>query len=394
MFILCTKKNMIRFLVRQFSLILFFLATTFSSFAQQAKLEADINDIIKQYKAIGLSVAVIKKDSLIYQQAFGLKDLDSQEPLTETDIFRIASISKSFSATAIMQLVEQGKLSLSDDFSKLIGFKVRNPKFPEKVITLKMVLSHTSSINDREGYFSLDAINPNKNPNWAKCYNDYEPGKGYQYCNLNYNMVGAVIEKVSGQRFDEYMKAHILDPLGLYGGYCVDSLDKNRFVTLYSYNDAPKNFTSSPMAYNLRSEELKQYILGYSTPLFSPTGGMKISAIDLAKYMSMHLNMGTYKGVKIISKKSAKIMQTQISSDEGYGLAIETNQHIIKGKKMKGHTGSAYGLYSAMFFNPQKKFGIVAITNGCLPVFTNGMSVALMKTINSLYANLLNSKLN
>lgn len=382
------------FFVRQFCSILFVLVFAFSSFAQQAKLDSDITDIIKKYKVVGLSVAVVKKDSLIYQHAFGLKDLDSQIALTDKDIFRIASISKSFSATAIMQLVEQGKLSLSDDFSKLIGFKIRNPKFPEKIITLKMVLSHTSSINDGEGYFNLDAINPDKNPNWAKCYNNYEPGKGYQYCNLNYNMIGAVIEKVSGQRFDEYMKAHILGPLDLYGGYCVDSLDKNRFVTLYSYHDAPKNYISSTMAYNPRSEELKQYTLGYSTPIFSPTGGMKISAIDLAKYMTMHLNMGTYKGVKIISKRSAKIMQTQISKEEGYGLAIETSKHIIKGKKMRGHTGSAYGLYSAMFFNPQKKFGIVVITNGCLPVYSNGISEVLIKTINSLYENLLSYKIN
>ena len=78
--------------------------------------------------------------------------------------FRIASISKSFSATSIMQLVEAKKLSLDDDVSKLVGFKVRNPRFPKTVITLRMILSHRSSINDSQGYFTLDAINPAKNP--------------------------------------------------------------------------------------------------------------------------------------------------------------------------------------------------------------------------------------
>src|SRR5690606_30777814 len=118
-------------------------------------------------------------------------------------------------ATSIMQLVEAGKLSLEDDFSDLVGFKIRNPKYPETVITLRMVLSHTSSINDSQGYFNFDSINPEKGGSWAKCYNNYEPGKGYQYCNLNFNMVGAVIEKKSGERFDQYVKKHILDPLGL-----------------------------------------------------------------------------------------------------------------------------------------------------------------------------------
>ena len=67
--------------------------------------------------------------------------------------------------------IEAGKITLDDDFSDLVGFTVRNPKFPNTVITLRMVLSHTSSINDSEGYFTFDAINPAKNPNYNKCYN-------------------------------------------------------------------------------------------------------------------------------------------------------------------------------------------------------------------------------
>ena len=108
------------------------------------------------------------------------------------------------------------------------------------VITLKLMLSHLSSINDSQGYFSLDAINPAKNPDWARCYNDYAPGKGYQYCNLNFNMLGAVIEKISGERFDRYVKQHVLDPLGLYGGYYVEELDKSKFATLYAYDSSGK----------------------------------------------------------------------------------------------------------------------------------------------------------
>ena len=131
-----------------------------------------------------------------------------------------------------MQLVEAKKLSLDDDVSKLIGFTVRNPKYPDKVITLKMLMSHTSSLNDTQGYFSLDSINPNKTANSAKCYNDYAPGAGYEYCNLNYNIVGTIIERTSGERFDKYIKAHILDKLGLYGGYEVGSLDSTQLCNI------------------------------------------------------------------------------------------------------------------------------------------------------------------
>ena len=354
----------------------------------QAKpVEASIDSLMAKFKAIGLGVAVVKDGELVYTHSFGLKDVESKTPLTDKDIFRIASISKSFSATSIFQLIEKGKLSLDDDFSSVVGFKVRNPKYPATVITVKMVMSHTSSINDSEGYFNLDAINPDKNPNWAKCYNSYEPGKGYQYCNLNYNMIGTVIEKLSGERFDKYVKNHILEPLGLYGGYWVESLDSNRFVTLYEYDGKKETFAPAELAYNPRSEEISKYVMGYSTPIFSPTGGMKISATDLAKYMSMHMFQGKYKGVRLISKKSAKVMQTKISEEEGYGLAIRTVSDLIPGKVMKGHTGSAYGLYSMMFFHPKEKFGIVVITNGCLPTYTNGYNDFLAAATNILYDN-------
>jgi CubicO group peptidase (beta-lactamase class C family) len=357
------------------------------SLAQPNKVEAGIKNIMKELDVVGLSVAVVEKGKIIYNNSFGLKDIESNTPMTNNTLFRIASISKSFSATSIMQLIEAGKISLDDDFSKLVGFTIRNPKFPQTVITLRMVMSHTSSINDSQGYFNLDVINPGKGANWQKCYSDYEPGKGYRYCNLNYNMVGAVIEKVSGERFDSYVKQHILSPLKLYGGYWVESMDSGRFATLYDY-DSTKKFTPAPLAYAPRREEIKNYVMGYSTPVFSPTGGVKISAADLAKYMTMHMNKGKYKGVRIISKKSAATMQTKIA-DNGYGLALTTSDKLIPGKIMTGHTGSAYGLYSAMFFHPKEKFGIVVITNGCNPVYKNGFTQAISKTVNVLYDNLL-----
>ena len=362
---------MIKLLSPKNSFILFLLSCSLSVSAQNEKAEADIQTIMKRLDVVGLSVAVVKKGEIIYTHSFGLKNIETKAPLSDTDIFRIASISKSFSATSIMQLIEAGKLSLDADFSDLVGFKIRNPKFPDKAITLRMILSHTSSINDSQGYFTLDAINPVKNPDWQKCYSDVAPGTDYRYCNLNYNMIGTVIEKYSGQRFDNYVKNHIINPLGLYAGYNVDSLDAMRFATLHEYNTSTKKLSPSPLAYAPRREEIKNYVMGYSTPIFSPTGGMKISATDLAKYMTMHMNYGKYKVTRIMSKKSARLMQTKISENEGYGMAIANREDVIPGKLMTGHTGSAYGLYSAMFFNPKEKFGIVVITNGCNPSSNN-----------------------
>ena len=358
------------------------------SYSQPAKAETEIKEMMKEMDVVGLSVAVVKKGKIVYNNSFGLKDIATNTPLANNDIFRIASISKSFSATAIMQLMEAGKLSLDDDFSKLVGFTVRNPKFPQTVITLRMIMSHTAGINDSQGYFTLDVINPAKGANYTKCYNDYEPGTNYQYCNLDYNMTGTVIERISGERFDNYIRNHILRPLKLYGGYCVDSLDANLFVTIYDY-DSTKKLVPSPGAYDPRREEIKNYVMGYSTPIFSPTGGMKISAVDLARYMTMHMKHGKYAGVRIISKKSSKIMQTTVAKKEGYALAIMHSDQLIAGKMLTGHTGSAYGLYSAMFFDPKQKFGIVVITNGCNPVYKDGFNLVIRRTVNSLYENLI-----
>lgn len=348
-----------------------------------------IQQIFKEEKVVGLSVAVVKDNKIIYTNSFGSINLETGAPLTNKNIFRIASISKSFSATSIMQLIEAGKLDLDEDVSNLVGFPIRHPKYPETIITLRLLMSHLSSINDSEGYFSLDYINPAKNPNWQKCYNDYEPGKGYQYCNLNFNMIGTIIERTSGERFDQYVKHHILDPLGLYGGYCVDSLDKSRFATIYDYNVDSAKFIMSPNAYAARSEEITNYTMGYSTPIFSPTGGMKISATDLAKYMTMHMNYGRYKEGRIITKKSSKLMQTPLSVEENYGFALENTTKMVDGIPLVGHTGSAYGLFSAMFFDPKKKYGIVVISNGCHPAYKGGYNNVIKKAVNVLYENLI-----
>jgi len=362
------------------------------SVGQPAKAEAAIAEIMQQHEVAGLSVAVVKKGKIIYTHAFGKKNIEKQLPLEENDIFRIASISKSFSATAIMQLVEAKKLSLDDNVSNLVGFTVRHPEFPNTVITLRMILSHRSAINDSQGYFTLDAINPAKNTNWQKCYSEYEPGTGYRYCNLNYNMAGTIIEKISGERFDRYIQKHILEPLDLYGGYWVDGLDSTRFTTIYEYDDSLKKLVAQPMAYAPRRDEINNYVMGYSTPIFSPTGGMKISAPDLARYMIMHMNRGKANGRRIIKKKNAITMQTPLSEKEGYGLAISTTDKLIAGKTLKGHTGSAYGLFSAMFFDPKEKWGLVVINSGSKPGYTNGYHTVIRKTVNALYEFMIKEK--
>ncbi|MBC7937673.1 MAG: serine hydrolase [Rhizobacter sp.] len=150
---------------------------------------------------------------------------------------------------------------------------------------------------------TLDSLNPATGVNWQKCYNNYEPGTGYQYCNLNFNLAGAILEKFSWKRLDHYVKEHILNPLKLYGGYNVDELDSSRLAAIYEYRTDSAEFILSPGAYASRKPLLVNYRLGYSTPIFSPTGGMKIAAPGLATYMMMHMNYGKLNGKRILNRK-------------------------------------------------------------------------------------------
>ena len=368
------------------TLCLFFgllLANAFSLKAQDSTT-VRLTQLMQDYPVMGLSIAVVKDGKVVHTQALGWKE-EGKELLESSDLFRIASISKSFTATGLMQLVEKGTLSLDDDVSELIGFRIRNPKFPDTVITLRMLLSHTSSINDDLGYFNLDVIHPDKNKYTKKAYNVYEPGKGYQYCNLNFNLAGAILEKYAGLRLDQYIKKNILDPLEIYGGYNVDQLDVSRFAKIYTYDKRLGKFKPSPIAYESKLIDPATYVLGYSTPLFSPTGGMKISAPDLAKYMIMHMNLGEFKKVRLITEESSKAMQTPVFEDKNYGLGLRQTITLLPDILLKGHTGSAYGLYSGMFFNPEEKYGFVVVSNGCDPTYEAGFNIVIRKAFQILH---------
>ena len=351
-------------------------ATSCTSSVEKRTNEA-IQQVMDEFQAVGVSAVVVKDGQIVYNQSFGYKDLETQTPLCNDDMMRIASISKSFTATSLMQLVEKGIISLDDDVSDLIGFQIRNPHHPEVPITLRMILSHTASIRDKEDYSTLDHLNPAVYGDCVESYYEYKPGEGYNYSNLGLNLACTILEKASGVRFDQYVKDNVILPLGLVGGHNVDNLDANKLVSLYNCIDG--QYVKSN-AYGSVAHRLENYVMGYSAPMFSPTGGVKISARDLATYMMMHMNYGELNGVRIISEESAKTMQTPIwmkqnPAEDQYGLClyefvdyIDDEQYNQPGQYPIGHEGDAYGLRSVMIWSPADGWGIVAMTNGYTPI--------------------------
>ena len=343
----------------------------------EQKTNEAILQVMDEFQTVGVSAAVVKDGQIVYNQSFGYKDLETQTPLSNDNMMRIASISKSFTATGLMQLAEKGLISLDDDVSDLIGFQIRNPHHPDVPITLRMILSHTASIRDKEDYSTLDLLNPAVYGDCAESYYEYKPGEGYNYSNLGLNLAGTILEKVSGVRFDHYVKENIINPLGLKGGHNVDDLDANKLANIY--RKVGDQYVKSN-AYGSVAHRLDNYVMGYSAPMFSPTGGVKISAHDLAVYMMMHMNYGELNGVRIISEESAKTMQTPVwisqnEYEEQYGLCLWEFINFLDDEKyntpetyLVGHTGDAYGLYSIIIWSPSDKWGIVAMTNGVTQV--------------------------
>lgn len=363
------------------------------------KLDAEFSALIDT-KVTGFGVIAFKDGREVYSFFGGRRHLAPDKPLTRKTLFRAASLSKMFVAFSIMQLVERGKLKLSDDAGDYLGFELRNPNFPDAPITIEMLASHTSTLRDGtiyslppphtlEEFFTADSVH------FAT-----EPPGFFSYCNLNYGVLGTIIERVTGERFDLYQKAHVLNPLGISGGYVVGNLNATAFEnlgTLYQRQDdtwratlddydvqPPKNFVDvqnpyAPETYSLC--DVSDYVVGTNATIFSPPGGLRISFDDLAKVLAMFLN----RGKKILDEKSFdELIKPHWLFDannpngdtcggvmENYGLGTYRIDGAGKARLCRdfaidliGHSGEAFGLISGLYFVPNSGDGVLFMANG------------------------------
>ena len=362
-------------------LALFLLCYVLPGCCKKGPFDERVKSIMQDYNCYGVSVVLVKDNKISFSKTFGYNpdysDSTLRKPIRNDDISWIASISKTFLTTAIMQLQERGLLSVDDDVNKYLDFPVRNPNFPDKPITIRMLMYHTSSLNGKKLCENLDQLQPQLNKNYKSYYKDYAPGDDFSYCNIGYNLLAAIIEKVSGKRFDVYLDENIMKPLNLYGGYDITKLDSTKFIKTMRYSQKSKKFSKVKNTYDYNREKVDNYVLGYSVPCFWPPGGMKISATDLARFMLMHMNYGQYgDGVRIISEDSERKMREYVPyGKHKYGMALAHYTNIIKGVKLIGMTGGSRGIHSVMFFHPEKKYGFVVICNGCTSKSTNGIQM-------------------
>lgn len=369
-------------------------------------------------KVPGLGVIVYKDGKEIYSKFVGSRVINPFKPVTRNTRFRAASVSKMFTIFSILQLVEQGKINLDEDISDCLDFELRNPHYPQKKITVRMLASHTSSLRDGKIYSIPPEVSVKEffvpdGDYWENGahFATEPPENFFTYCNLNYGLLGTIIEIVTGKRFDIYQRENILSQLEMKADYVPANFDNaefemlgvvyqkknfqgvwNEFGDWYGKADdfkgikpAIDNITlQNPYDENFQQVcSLKNYRVGTNATIFAPQGGLRISFEELTHVLEMLMNGGNYRGKKILSKQSVDTMLTphwvyKNHNGNNYGGAILSyglGIYFIDGKSTSrlcknyeidliGHTGVAFGMLSGLFFIPNTKTGFIYMMNG------------------------------
>ena len=337
------------------------------------------NSLCQEANLVGSTALVISNNQVIEEYAYGVRDKELQKDVTLDTIFRIASISKLVVATTLMTFVEEGKIDITEDISKYLGFKVRNPKFIDVPITLSMILTQTSSICDgleggetENGYnkyntvsldIKLEDLLKTDGKYFAKeTFSSYKPGTHFCYSNFGCGILACIIERVSGEYFFDVVKKRVLSKLGLNASFMASDLDYHNIASTYNQDG-----TLCRSAESFVSNSIVKHSLGNN--FVGPAGGLFISIRDLSVIMQVFMNDGKYNNIQILKKETMDRMleiSNYFEPTTGYyakGLQFKIIDDY-KGVRLFGHFGSAYGVKSSFFFNPSQKIGFIFFTNG------------------------------
>lgn len=350
-----------------------------------------------------LSVLAIRNGKVAYQYQTGQRRIGAAAlPANAGTMYRIASVSKMMTTFGLMKLVEEQRLTLDEDVGRYLGYPLRNPAFPDHPITLRMLLTHTSTLRDGAGYFwpagvaIQERLSANADGMWAA---EAAPGAYFTYSNLNWGVVGTIMEKVSGERFDRLMRRLLLAPMALRGGYNPSGFSAEELAdvaTLYRKRAVDSELWAPAGPWIAQADDysaappaapagLASYVIGSNGTVFSPTGGLRISAGDLGKVMLMLIHGGRYGDRQILQPDSIKLMfsrQWQFNGDNGdtlrglyqsWGLGSQRfddaspgGNRLVEGGGFSaaGHLGEAYGLISTFVVDLKGGNGMISLIGG------------------------------
>ena len=337
-----------------------------------------------------LSTGIVIDDTLVWTNGYGLYDRENHKDADEETIYLVASISKPFTATAIMQLYEQGYFNLDDDVNDYLNFNLRNPNFPNEKITFRMLLGHQSSIGkDLPTYFTRalpgeleisgypypyleELLTPGGIHYRPQMWCEYPPGDDMEYANIGFAVLGYLVEIISGQSFEEYCREHIFEPLEMNNT---------------SFRLTNVNISRVAVPYEFLQREYIPFI--HYTILDYPAGGLRTSMVDLSHFFIAHMNDGVYESTQILTPESVEEMHTiQYESDTynfQYGLGFQiwegaTGPHI-------GHSGGLYGVATKMVYRKSDTVGIIMFTNKDVETLRDRVMFSLLEQLLFLKAN-------
>jgi CubicO group peptidase (beta-lactamase class C family) len=329
--------------------------------------------------------------------AQGLADPAAGRLVTPDDPVRIASISKVVVAVGVMKLVEQGRLELDSDVSRWLGWSLRNSAFPDRPITLRMLLSHTSSLRDGDDIYVIPLGGSLRDTIADPTAWDpgHSPGSGYfKYANLNFPVIASIIELVTRERFDMWMRREVIEPMKLDACFnwptCSDSAVARAVVLMQDGKPVNDNLGGQRPKCPVFVREgtpcdLSLWRLGENGALFSPQGGLRVSMRGLARIGRMLLGGGTIEGVRIVTPASVDtIFATHWLYDgrngepDGgfycrYGLATHALATPVRGcaddpagdgVPRVGHAGEAYGVRSGLWIDRSNGTGVAYFVSG------------------------------
>ena len=342
----------------------------------------EYNEFINQFEMVGSNVLFLRKDGYVETVSTGYASLEKNILSHSNSIYRIASISKVIVAVGLLKLYEKGLVDVDEDVSKYLGFKVRNPKYEEQKITLRMILTQTSSIIDdgicdngiykgydgsncTDDFIKLEELLTKGSKHFYKGYSDHAPGSEFIYSNLGCGILACVCEKITNKYFPDYIIECLLNPLDIKSGFRLENISyPENLVGHYLYEN--NQFKLYRDYESFKKVQCLKYPLGENYR--GVAGGLYISSIDLSKIMSMLMNKGIYNNIRILEEKTVKEMETVwwegLPSDPTYrkkGLQMIILDQFTN-LPLKGHFGNAYGLRSFMLYNDNG--GIIFLCNG------------------------------
>lgn len=321
----------------------------------EASLTPIIEEVMQAYDLPGFAIGVVKDDEIVYARGFGCKNIETGIPVTSTTLFHMASISKPFVATAVMQLVEQGKIDLQAPVTTYLPyFKLDDERYT--AITIQQMLSHVSGMPDVTDYGWDDPqYDEGALERYVRSLADrkmrFDPGQRYAYSNMAFECLGDVIAKVSGMSFADYEKKHILDPAGM---------DKSTFLK-------PEHLPADWASGHLRTIRTIAWE-GYPyNRMHGPSSTLHSNALEMCRWAIINMNRGTLEGRKILGPESYDLLWKpwfpigKKDSGEALGLSWFIGEH--RGEKTVSHGGGDTGFNTYLTILPERSMAVVVLCN-------------------------------